>query len=268
MIKAPPQRFGAINNAHQIVVQDSSNESAAPYRECFENLFNDADRCFPEVIRWIECLKCNPADDNSLLEDRFNVVSVSDDKLQQLVTGLFSLVVRSPANRDECVAPAELLSSYLPKRERELLIAANLKNRMRNCMDQIDTLGKFVFCFSHNNEFIFGDGFYHTISFWETSFSQYTILVPLTPDITVLHVRPMSYMVEPRVMTLSLNEVEVQFLNLTIQIYSKQEIFFRSQCPDLTEYFQRAKRFRYANGNHVLSDLVSTIPGIHPRVFF
>ena len=108
---------------------------------------NDADRYFLEVIRWIECLKCAPADDNSLLMDRFHVVSASDDELQQLVKGLFSLVVRSPWNRDECVAPAELLRSHLPKNERELLIAANLKNCMRSCMNQINTFGKICFLF-------------------------------------------------------------------------------------------------------------------------
>ena len=29
--RAPPQRFGAINSAHQIVVQDSSDDGAAPF---------------------------------------------------------------------------------------------------------------------------------------------------------------------------------------------------------------------------------------------
>ncbi|MCY4095718.1 MAG: hypothetical protein OXG05_11420 [Gammaproteobacteria bacterium] len=263
--EAPPKNFGAIRNAHQIVIRDSSNDGSVTYRESFEHLFNSVDRQFPTVIEWLKSLERRAVEFHLPFRKRFHVVSAPEDKLRYLIQGLFSLVVRSPLNRDACIAAAEFVRSHISKEEREVLITANLKNCLGNSMRRVDTSGKLIVCYSQNREFIFGDGFHHTISFFGSMPLTGEVLVPLTTNIAVLYVRPTSFTVEPQVMTLQLGDPEVQFLNDTIQIYAKQEIFFRSQCPDITEPFKRREHLRFADSHHWIADLVRSIPGIHAR---
>ena len=263
--KAPPKNFGAIRNAHQIVMRDSSNNGAVTYRECFEHLFGSIDRQFPRVIEWLIGLKRESADSDLPFRERFHVVSAPEDKLQSLIRGMFSLAVRSPANRDACIAAVEFVRSNISQEEREVLITANLRNCLGNNLERINPSGKFIICYSRNKEFVFGDGFYHTISFFGSTSLIGEILVPLTPDVAVLHVRPTRCIVEPKVMTLELSDQEVQFLNDTVQIYSKEEIFFRTQCPDITEPFKRGEHLRFEDSRHLIGDLVRSIPGIPTR---
>ena len=263
--EAPPKKFGAIRNAHQIVIRDSSNDGAVTYRESFEHLFGSVDRQFPKVIEWLKSLERRAVEFHLPFRNRFHVVSAPEDKLRYLIQGLFSLVVRSPANRDACVAAAELVRSHISKEEREVLITANLKNSLGNRLERIDTSGKLLICYSQNKEFIFGDGLYHTVSFFGPTLLTGEVMVPLTPNIAVLHVRPTSYNVEPKVMTLNLSDSEVQFLNDTVQIYAKDEVFFQSQRPDITEPFRKREHLRFADSDHLIGDLVRSIPGIQAR---
>ena len=115
--EAPPKNFGAIRNAHQIVIRDSSNDGSVTYRESFEHLFNSVDRQFPTVIEWLKSLERRAVEFHLPFRKRFHVVSAPEDKLRYLIQGLFSLVVRSPFNRDACIAAAEFVRSHISKEE-------------------------------------------------------------------------------------------------------------------------------------------------------
>jgi hypothetical protein len=62
-------------------------------------------------------------------------------------------------------------------------------------------------------------------------------LVPITPEIAVFYTNPRSYRVIPDLLTLTLAPEEVTFVNRTVQIYSKEYLFFKEIHPVLDVAF-------------------------------
>jgi hypothetical protein len=55
---------------------------------------------------------------------------------------------------------------------------------------------------------------------------------------------------QPELMTLRLLENEVEFINRTIQIYSRDHIFFRSQKPTITDEFTQHEHLEFEYHEH------------------
>ena len=259
--RARPDKFGAIGNAHHIKLSNNDHEPSV-WDESFEQAFDRADSAFPGVIAWLAALERLPANDASSREDRFHPVHASDERLETLVECLVSLAVRSPMNREAAVSLAERFRGPLRGRERNALIGLNMRSRQRAVADQIGTRGKFVVLFSPHREFIFGDGFFHNITSPSMPPVTSRILAPLTPAISVLHAIPRAFIPEPRIMTLVVNDAEAIFLNTTVQVYSKNEVFFRSQPPELADEFRQAAHLCYADHDHPIERFVHDIPGV------
>lgn len=125
-----------------------------------------------------------------------------------------------------------------------------------------DRAGKIRFFFSESSEFIFGDGFYHNISIDGVCCEpDIRILVPLTPNLTVLYVRPMAYMVEPKLMTRLASHELVMRVNETVQIYSKEYLFYRSEKPTLSKHFFTREHLIFS-GADPIDQLIDSIPGV------
>lgn len=257
-----PKSLGAITNGHA-VKWGKDPDDTSPWDASFEKEFDRADSDFPAVITWLESLGRIDQPD-AAKADRFLALKSTDAEITRLMECLVSLVVRNPVTREAAVALAEGLRGSLPERERNTLISANLWHLQRRFVDGLGTRGKFAVIYSPKREFIFGDGFFHNFGSVNTP-HQPKMLVPLTPGMAVLYARPMRYITEPRVTTLCIDAAEADALNLAVQIYAKESIFFRREQPRVTDYFRRAKHCRFASNDNPVDQLIECIPGVPPR---
>ena len=157
------------------------------------------------------------------------------------------------------------LGGPLPTKERNALIAMNMHRKQRMIADSIGHHGKFAVLFSRDKEFIFGDGFFHNLNAVANPPYAPKILVPLTPSMAIAITRPMSYRTEPRLVSLVLNDAEVASINRSIQIYSKSELFFRSEKPRLEEAFRAEKHAEFSHPDNPIDTLLRSLPGVPDR---
>jgi len=260
VVVSPPGNFGMIGNGHHVLLGDPGQPTI--WDSSFEADFQRADDNFPAVIEWLRGLDhCTHAAGTQLV-DRFIPATVPDVELAVLMEGLISLAVRSPMNREAAVGVAELLRGPLPERERNRLIAVNMKNTHRDAVKQLGIRGKFVALYSPDKEFIFGDGFYHTIRSPLNATSSPTILAPLTPHLAALFVRPMAYTSDPRFFTLVVSAEETKTLNHAVQVYARDKLFYRSEEPAIDDAYTEGKHLMYDGPVNPINKLVQSIPGV------
>lgn len=259
--RIPPKELGAIRDGHHIKLGKEPGEST-DWDSSFEQEFDRADNAFPSVIEWLECLEFTDRR-GERLSQRFSALPVNDVEFARSVECLASLAVRSPRTREAAVRVAEDLRGPLPERERNALISLNIKNAQQTAASSLSTSGKLLVVYSPDREFVFGDGFYHTLTTVQYSaLSTAKILAPITPRISVFYVRPTACMVEPRLCTLVITETEADFFNNTIQIYAARAIYYRNDRPPLIEAFRQARHLVYASSDNPIAALADGIPGV------
>lgn len=257
--RIPPKKLGRIRNGHHIKLSRNPSDSTH-WDNSFECEFDTADNSFPEVISWLKNLNYNFKSSQKLC-DRFLEQSADDDVLRKLTECVVSLAVRSPMNREASVSVAERLRGTIPKQEREMLIGSNMRNSQRMISDSIGARAKFAVLISQGKEFIFGDGFFQDVK----SSINPKILTPITPNLSVIVTRPITFTVSPRLSTIVLTDDEVDQCNHAVQVYSCQELFFRSHQPEVVEAFTCNKHRRYTHPDNPIDTLLRSIPGIPPR---
>jgi hypothetical protein len=260
---APPKNFGVIGNAHFVKLGDDPTQSVA-WDENFEKEFHDADANFPATLAWLDSLSREDRTSAQSLRERYVPLPAPDHKLRNLVEGLVSLVVRSPLNRAALIGPAEKLRGPLPERERNTLIALNMRGCQRRLVSHIGTRAKFAVIFSPDREFVFGDGFYSNLLASVGPPLAPRVLVPLTPRISVLMARPSElYCSDPRLVTLVVTAEETRNLNGIIQAYSKAAMFYRTEAPDISEHFLAAEHMQFASSaGNIIAQMIESLPGV------
>jgi hypothetical protein len=249
-----------IGNGHHIKL-GNTHGSFMHWDTSFEDEFDAADSSFPSVIFWLDSLDRKPIT-NGDLRQRFVPQAATDVQLCELTECVVSLAVRGPMNREASVSLAERLRGPLPERERNALIGMNMRSSQRLIADSIGARGKFAVLFTSEREFIFGDGFFHNVSAVVNLPSNPKILVPITPTISVLVSRPMSFSVEPRLSTIVLANEEVDRCNHAVQVYSRKALYYRSDKPLLDEAFTREEHLKYALPDNPIDSLINAIPGV------
>ena len=262
-LRIPPAKLGVIGNGHHIKMGREGESS--PWDQSFERAFDKADSRFPELIRWLEGLERRPIHDVMELRRRFVPQQCADEQLLLMTECAVSLAVRAPMNREASVAVAEHLRGPIEAAERNALIGLNMRNSQRVIADSIGARGKFVAVYSQDKEFVFGDGFFNNVSNAQMAPHAPKLFVAITPGICILVCRPSRNMVEPTLLTLVLDDREVDICNHAVQIYSKNAIYFRSEQPVLQEEFRRAEHLRYAHPGNPIDSLIHSIPGIPAR---
>lgn len=262
--KAPPKNFGVIGNAHHIKFGVRGNEGTF-FDESFEGEFQKADDNFPSVIEWLHSLDRPIPKTGAPLAERMTPQPADEQKLDLLIEGIVSLAVRSPKTRESAVSLAEHLRGPLEGRERNNLIGLNMRNAHRDVLKSTQKTGKFMIAYSPEREFIFGDGFFNNITAPGGFYYTPKIAVPLTPWICAIYARPHSYRAEPRIITATLIANETQIINHAVGVYSKNEVFFRSDEPPLGEEFWVGEHRQYSHPDNPIDDLIRQIPGIPPR---
>jgi hypothetical protein len=215
VVRSSPEKFGVIRNAHHIKLDHKAN-GPSPWDSSFEREFDRADGGFPPLIDWLARL--NQVQNSG--HGRFTEQSANDDQLASLTESVVSLVVRSPRSREGFVALAEHFRGPLPSRERNALISLNMHRKQRMIADSIGNCAKFAVLFSQEREFIFGDGFYNNLRGVTNAPNSPKILVPLTPSMAIAITRPWRYMTYPRLVSIVLDPMEVEAVNLSVQVAS------------------------------------------------
>lgn len=251
-----PKNTGRISDGHNIRLDGSTWDTT------FEQHFDRPDSQFPSVIKWLSLMAENHPKSGSNQADGIHHAQVcGEPELRSLSECIISLVIRSPKYRNSVMQSAEAFRSNIPKEERKPLIAANLYQA--SSFISGDTLfdGKFVLLLSDTIEFIFGDGFYNNLSFNTQCMVNGRILLPLTPHLAILWTLPMECVQEPRFCTRIADKDLVNLVNESVQIYSKECLFFRDEQPVLSDYFQKREHLIYAEGDPIRR-LVGDIPGV------
>jgi hypothetical protein len=253
-----------IGNGHHIKIGTDPSVNC-PWDESFELEFQTADENFPQIIDWLDTLdRCDPPFDRPIAS-RIVHQSAPDDQFNLLIECLISLAARSPMHREQGVALAEHYRGPLPERERNGLIGMNIRHTHRNAVRAIGGGGKMMVIFSPEREFIFGDGFFSNLTVQGQHWHHPKILAPVTPWLSVLFVRPMRYMTEPRLVTLVASPDETDALNYAVQVYSRNSLFYRSELPLADDSFKCGKHRIFKDDRNSVDALIHHIPGIPPR---
>jgi len=257
----PPKNLGVIGNGHHIKLGKSPDESTV-WDESFEGQFDAADSSFPKVIDGLISISNEIKLQSGSLSSRFVKFDLNEKEIPNLVESMTSLVVRSPMTRSAVVQLAEQLRGPLPEPEKNKLIGLNLRNGQRTLAGSIGQSGKFVLLFSPNREFIFGDGFYCNVTSFANPIFNPKFLVPLTPNLAVLYAKPVQYGVEPKFSSFVLQPDETDILNVAVQVYSCNEIFYRSEKPRITAFLSGGEHLRYSLTDNPVDALIRSIPGV------
>ena len=255
-----PNKLARISDGHNIVV----GKEGSPFDGTFEHEFDDADTWFPAVVNWLDGLKHHTPTEIPFQSGYYFPQNSEREQLSRLCVCLVSLAIRSPTFRNETTLLINsLMQSYKPgKKELKTIMAANMVGKLKETSESLFGSGKFIVLFSDSVEFIFGDGFYHNISMNGVRCSpDVRILMPLTPTMAVLYVRPMVLTPEPRIMTRLAERDLVELINETVQVYSREYLFYRSDKPELREFFVRGEHLVYST-NDPIDNLVDSIPGV------
>lgn len=262
--RIPSDQLGAIGNGHLGKFGDAGGCATTAWDFTFEQEFSNADSQFPDMISWLRSLKPLTTGEKAP-QARFHAQAATDRQLRAVTECAVSLIVRSPMNRDAFASLPERLGLPTSVPMRNAVIGMNMRGKQRTFSDAIGAAGKFAVLFSPGREFIFGDGCFNNLDGAIDPPYLPKMLVPLTPEIALIICRPFQYLVEPRISSIVLTDDEVRHCNHAIQVYSRSEIFFRSEPPLLDSAFTCGERQRYAHPDNPVDVLMRAIPGIPPR---
>jgi hypothetical protein len=253
VIPSKSKEFGQISDGHNILFENES-----PWQSTIEHYFDEPDRNMPEIVSWLASLKMEVKAENTtdflyLSQER------EDGNLDSLRECIISLVVRSPKYRNAQNSFVESFRGKLDKVESKRLIAANIHQKYKTLVKNSKGAGKFAILFSEKYEFIYGDGFYSNISAATEHLSGLKIVIPMTPHIAVVWSSPMAYRSHPRLISIEADKETVEIVNNSVQVYSKEYLFFRTQKPSLIEDFKLSEHRLYGHQTDPVDRLINSL---------
>jgi len=238
-----PKNIARVSDGHNVLYDGPS-----PWDATYEWEYDEADDGMATVVSFLELCLESFSNQKSFVE-----IQLQPEIDRLLCICLASLVIRSPRYRESCVALAEDFRGPLSRKERNRLIASNMR-------------GRIAFFASKNEEFIFGDGFYQNIGVnpLETSPGS-MFLVPFLPHLAIMYFLPSKYSAQPRCVGRAMSADEVALVNQTTKIYSHNRLFYRHDIPSVGASFTPDKNLIYKYEDDPILELANTIPGIISR---
>jgi hypothetical protein len=151
----------------------------------------------------------------------------------------------------------EQFRGEIEKRENMGLIAANINQSYSALVSSSRGCGKLAIISSDNFEFIYGDGVYSNIGATTESLSGLKLAIPVTLKIAVVWSLPMSYRIEPRIKVVHADTDIVRLINYSIQVYSKDYLFYRSQKPELLSVFKEHVHKVFKSDHDPIANLIN-----------
>jgi len=233
-----PRAIGRIPDGHNVLV-------GGPWNATFEPLYDRPDNDFPTLVTWLSELYRKPAE----TAPRSYAPVFPDTMRARLAHCLASLIARNPTMRDSVKRTVTYYQDRMGFAEPNVpkhLVAKNIEHLYLDFAKRIETSGKFAFLYAPEGmEFIFGDGFLHNFPNVRMHALNPRCLIPVSPAVSVLWFAPTSGLVLPKTVTIALRPEEVAFCNQTIQVYSKEFIYYRMVEPPLHEGFARGEHLIY-----------------------
>jgi len=253
VIPSNPKEFGQISNGHNIIFENES-----PWDSTIEHYFDEPDRSMPRIISWLESIKSN-AEIKSVTEHLHAYQEEDVEYMDILRECIISLIVRSPKYRNAQNAFVESFRGKLEKKESKLLIASNIHQKYKTLVQDSKGAGKFALLFSEKYEFIFGDGFYSNINSSTDNIFGLKVLIPMTPHIAVIWSSPMAYRTHPRIISNQADKKTIEIVNNSVQVCSKEYLFFRSQMPILCDDFKYCEHRVYDHKTDPVGVLINSL---------
>jgi hypothetical protein len=252
-----PKQVGRIADGHNLL-------RGGPWDETFEPLYDRPDNDFGKLVHWLSGLHRKPVEKRH----RAHAPVFPDSIRAMLARCLASLIVRNPTMRDSIkrtVSSYQEQMGFVKPDVSKNLIGANIQHLYLEFANQIESSGKFAFLYAPSGmEFIFGDGFLHNFPNVKMRAPNRFCVIPLSPEVTVFWFSPTSAWVRPKAVTIPLTVEEAEFCNRTVQVYSKEFIYFRAFEPLLEESFGRGEHLIYEyderpHANPILDKLMAEI---------
>lgn len=233
----PPAQVALIRNGHNIKLSGLPGGETA-FDSSFESVFDRSDINFPMIVTELLELIRNHGE----VFRKLNVSeNFSDDFFCLVIECAVSLAVRSPRYREKIKSTVELYRGSLSNIENKKYIALNMKGKHETIVQEIAKNAAICILYDPQARFIFGDGFYQNIPVVTPPLTTLKLVVPFTPDITVVVHSGMSRKYHcVNVVNLSFSELEL--CNSTVQIYSNNVVFSKGSELIISNYF-KDKRF-------------------------
>jgi len=253
VVLSRPKEFGQISDGHNILFENES-----PWQSTIEHYFDKPDQNMSRIVDWLASFKKEVKTENTRI---FLYLSQEkeDDNLDALRECIISLAVRSPNYRNAQNSFVEMLRGKLEKAESKRLIAVNIHQKYGTLIRNSKGTGKFAILFSEELEFIYGDGFYSNIDATTELLSGLRIVIPMTPHIAVVWSSPMVYRSYPRLISIKADKEIVEIVNNSVQVYSKEYLFFRTQKPSLIEDFKLGEHRVYVRQTDPVHALIDSL---------
>lgn len=261
LLPSQPKSFGGIRNDNNIKL----GGAPTPWDHSFESTFDKADGAFSALIEWLQSLKSRFSANAVPFEERLDPIIITDEQHKTLTECLASLIARSPSLRHSLRLTAEYYQSLMGVKYPvpQSLIGLNARGGQEHIGRTMSGRGKLAVLLSGESEFIFGDGFLHNVSSANNPPHNLRCLIPLTPEIAILYTCPGQYRTRPRAFVMNLTPQEVSFVNLTVQIYAKQYLFFREIYPVLSEEFTCGEHRTFQYHKHEWIDGLEVVMANH-----
>lgn len=231
VINSNPKNFAQLSNGHNVVLSENS-----PWNFTFEHYFDNPDRNIRKVLSWLETFQKRERVGGNP-EYSYLSQDLESENLNILRECILSLILRSPMYRNMHNLFVESFRGKLSKKQARNLEAFNIYQKYETLTQSSKNRGRFAVLFSVQKEFIFGDGFYTNLTATSEDLFGFKVAIPVTPNIAVIWSSPASCYTSPRLMALKADEDVVELINYSVQVYSKDYLFFRSQQPNLNPDF-------------------------------
>lgn len=229
----PPAQVALIRNGHNIKLSDLPGEETA-FDCSFESTFDKSDINFPMIItELLKVILKHEGDFRKLnISEEF-----SDHFFCLVVECAVSLAIRSPRYREKLKSTVELYRGPLSNNENKKYIALNMKDKHESIVQGIAKSAAVCILYDPKGGFIFGDGFYQNIPVVIPPLTTLTLVVPFTPEITVIVCSGNSrkYL---STNIFNINPYELELCNSTIQVYSNNFIFSKDSSLTVDNYFK------------------------------
>lgn len=255
IVRSKPANFGAITNAHHIVLK-------GPWAGTVEPIFDHVDSNFPYLVQRLAAMRPRRRLFKRKLKSRIIPTPLPEEERQLLGQGIASLIVRSPAYRHFLKKGIQATQSRFGfpdgyKFDSNLL-SLTIDQHFPYMESALRIGGKVVLLHTWHREFILGEGYLNDLNGGHHQ-SAYRCLVPLTPNLAVFMFRDLEYRVAPNCFSVALDANEVEVINCITQIYTKDSILFRTQKPIIESFFAEREFRKMTRHSHEMLDEICQI---------
>lgn len=179
---------------------------------------------------------------------------------RNLLLLIYSLLVRSPANRSRCESFSRLCGLPDDEDVGKENMAQMFSAAQKVCRDGLISNHYFVLLHSPRKRFVCGDGYLDWLTDALTSYSaRGKALVPITPAICLYFCTLRTTQPSPNCASLFAAPWMVDAVNEIIQIYSRDKLFFMGRPPELNDAFKQGKFFVHKQRANDLIEILDKI---------